>query len=167
MDELPATPAQLAANPKGGTDAIEGAVEARLRASAALDRLATQIDFALAGYESMVPRARAEVDRLLLDWREAHRAHRAALTVAALRAGAAPDGAPRWAIWVQRLIVGTRAWTVGIGRGALGPVVRGEERTLDLYDDAAAAATEPAMRDLLEAQRAVLVLLHNRTRDAV
>ncbi|MBM2577502.1 hypothetical protein JQC91_14435 [Jannaschia sp. Os4] len=165
MDELPASPAQLAPNPKGGTDAIEGDVAAREAFAEALERLLAQIDFALAGYAEMVPRARPEVDRLLLDWRTMHLAHRDALSLLAIRWGESPRGGSRWAAWLQRAIIRTRAALTGIGPGVLGPVVMGEERTIDLYDDAVAAAADPEARDLLAEQRAALIVLHNRTRD--
>ena len=167
MDELPATPAQLSPDPKGGTDAIEGDAAAREAFVEALERLLAQIDFALVGYREMVPRARPGVDRLLLEWRDTHAAHRDALSLMAVGLGEAPRGGRRRAAAFQRVVIRARAALTGIGAGVLGPIVMGEERTIDLYDDAVAASAEPRLRDMLAEQRAALIVLHNRTRDLI
>ncbi|KIT17847.1 DUF2383 domain-containing protein [Jannaschia aquimarina] len=164
QDDLPASPAQLAPNHIAATEVADvdgsrdGATEEALR-----DALTATLD-ALEGYRAMEGHVAPDLQGLIRDWREAHEGHAAELERALLRQGGVDDEGSMMGT-LNSVVVTTRGMLVGIDRAALGPIAKGEQRTIDAYAKAADRVASPAVREMLNGHRTRLVHLANRTQD--
>ncbi len=94
-----------------------------------------------------------------------HKMHAAALGVALVARGVEPDADGSFLQYVHKAIIGVRAAVGALGEGAMPGVRDGEERILDLYDEALHTVIgDPELTGLLQSQRDALAAAIDRMR---
>ncbi|MEM9798186.1 MAG: hypothetical protein AAF919_16965 [Pseudomonadota bacterium] len=154
----PATPSQLAANNMAATE--EAGADVSPPDSAAimgLTGLLSEIDALIESYDGL-----QSTGGIAADWADLHRAHREALSGLLVSLGAQPE--PVGVNLVAKGGVTLRATMAG-DDAALAALLQRENRLLDRYAEVADALADPDQRATLQAQRAALVDLANRTQD--
>lgn len=130
----------------------------------ALARLQVRIVDTLAGYDEIHKKCEPEIAPLTADFIAAHETHEKALSQRLVALGREPDADGSFFSTVQRLVIKTRAVFDDIDDDILPSVVDGEERVLELYDDAIRTAIEPSDRTMLDQQRGEIQSLTTRAR---
>ncbi len=119
----------------------------------ALAALQTRLKDTLAGFDEIQKKADMEIAGITAEFIAAHTAHELALSQRLVMLGREPDDDGSFFSTIQRLVIKTRAAFDDIDDDILPSVVRGEERVIDLYDDAINNATDATDKTMLNQQR--------------
>ncbi|MBY5988606.1 DUF2383 domain-containing protein [Roseovarius atlanticus] len=125
----------------------------------ALAKLQVRIRDTLAGYDEILDRAEPGIRPLMERFSAAHAAHEADLSAQLRTHGCVPDEDGSFFSTVQRLVIKTRAVFDDIDEDVLNSVIKGEERIMQLYDEAMAAARDEEDLSLLSRQRGQIARL--------
>lgn len=106
----------------------------------AVKKLYVRLLDAANGYEEAAEKTdESEMKTLYADIARFHNEQATALAPILARHGADPDGEGSWMSVLQRTIMQVRGVLSALGREALDPIVSGERRLLELYDETIAA----------------------------
>ena len=130
----------------------------------ALAALQTRLKDTLAGFDEIQQKADPEIAGITAEFIAAHTAHELALSQRLVTLGRQPDEDGSFFSTIQRLVIKTRAAFDDIDDDILPSVVRGEERVIDLYDDAFNNAQDESDRTMLEQQRTQVRTLTEKAR---
>ncbi|PWK52760.1 DUF2383 domain-containing protein [Silicimonas algicola] len=101
-----------------------------------LHQTLTATNDVLQGYDTMLPRADAEIAGVIAELTTMHRRHANALEqrLAALGESGEDDGSLQGTM--NAAVVTLRDWITGLDESSLDAVLRGEKAVMDIYDDA-------------------------------
>lgn len=130
----------------------------------ALAALQTRLKDTLAGFDEIQQKADPEIAGITAEFIATHTAHELALSQRLVTLGREPDEDGSFFSTIQRLVIKTRAAFDNIDDDILPSVVRGEERVIDLYDDAFNNAADDTDKTMLHEQRAEVRTLTEKAR---
>ncbi|WP_428516073.1 DUF2383 domain-containing protein [Roseovarius sp.] len=125
----------------------------------ALAKLQVRIKDTLAGYDEILERAEPDIRPLMESFSAAHAEHEAELSAQLRTHGCVPDEDGSFFSTVQRIVIKTRAVFDDIDEDVLNSVIKGEERIMQLYDEAMAVARDEEDLSLLSRQRGQIARL--------
>lgn len=139
---------------------VPGGADDEARRIDALQALLTRTLDARAGYDTMLPKAEAEIVQILKKLREEHHQHGDRIAAMILAHGGDPDTSGSLMSEVNKAVVSLRALFDDLDEDVLDSVADGEGHVLNAFDAAIAEVGTPReIEELTEMRRAIAELV--------